>query len=1250
MSATHPQRKHGSRNRRPLRMATLACAVLAGLSMLPAHAAENCTEDNLNGCVELSPTPPQNTTAIPPNIVLILDDSGSMQWNYMPDSGYLNYTTNALINSSNNYVYYDPTVEYTPPPKADGSLYPEYTDITHTPFDGFSTYLSYENITTHPGSQQHYNNSFPFYRKVYGKHYFVFATGNVSSQTMHYVASSGQGCVSNLSHCVTEDDTSGAAAPEGIRAGTNIANWFAYYHNRILMAKSGLMTALVSLSPNYRFGFGAINNRNSNKLPHSVNTGINIAEVRPFGDGSNGTQKKAFWDWLASMDPNGGTPLRRALEAAGKYYEKDQPWQTMEGDPNYVKGGNNSEKLACRASYTVLTTDGFWNGSNPTWTVNGAASEDGEPYTNAKGDTVKYEAEPPYSGGSVNNSASLADVAAYYWKKDLKTNIDNLVPANNNDPAFWQHMTTFTMGIGFSPVERKNGPEIPMDDIFSWARGGDPVSGFSWPTPSSDNVTNIADMAHAAVTGHGDFFSAKNPQELANGFARAIAQITERNVAPQASSVNAGVAVSGALTFNTGYNTSNWNGTFQAVELKGDSSTGEVKWDAGEQLDSRSPSSRKVYTASYEMSGCGDPANATGTFAHGLSFTASNSGALDCVQTAGLGSPAFASGADNIKNRIDYLLGSDANKPLYRQRDHRLGAIINSQPLYVSYPASGYYDTWPANSPEANARDNGKSYSKFKVDHADREGTVYIGANDGMLHAFSAPAPQCTTTLSGTTCDYGNGGKERWAFVPRAVYANLGNLTNKADFRYRPTVDGTPISRDIFFSQGSSKQWQTILVGGVGLGGRGVYALNITDQDDFAADDVLWEFDSDMDVGNSCYATFGDCKATDLGYTVPQSNIGRLANGRWVVVVPNGYFPDCSQPDTPTHEPEQGNKAACKAIAAQTPREDNKPYSALFVLDAETGKMLAELKTPTDIQGVSSFGLGSVVLGDYNNDQIDDVAFAGDLQGNLWRFDLSSANTADWTVTLAYKGKTGKEDHQGIQPITAMPRLFPDPATNRFIVVVGTGKYLGSGDNTTDIPPQAVYGIRDVMDSNGHPVTVTHDDLQEQTLSEDTVSTGDFAGATGRKLTADSLAPDALGWYFDLETAQGNTVTNAGERVVVTAGALFSTNTAVVSTLIPGNDNYCDPSVTGAIMSLDATNGGPSGNGLSIFGGSPYVGARVSHVRTGGSLPMVSTMGGGTVYLPGTTILGTDSSNTANMQIDSPIWRRRSWSNLEIQP
>lgn len=1254
MFPAHTHREHGYRNPRPLRLALLAGAIMAGLACLPAHAADTCSEDNQNGCIELSPTPPQQTTAIPPNIVLILDDSGSMQWNYMPDSSYLHYTDDALINSSNNYVYYDPNVEYAPPPKADGSSYPSYSDITNVPSDGFNVgYGLGEDLTRHKGTQKHYSNSFNFYRKKSGRYYFVFAKGPVNNQTIYYVApaSTSNGCATGVYPCVTENDTSGAAAPKGIRAGTNIANWFAYYHNRILMAKSGLMSALTDLSPNYRFGFGAINDRNYEKLPDSTNTGIRIAQVKPFGDGSKGTQKKAFWDWLASMDPNGSTPLRHALEAAGKYYEESQPWKTMEGDPNYVKGGRNNDELACRASYTILTTDGFWNGGNPSPTIEDAANKEGPSHTNSKGNTVKYESKLPYSGGSASSGASLADIAAYYWKRDLKTNIDNLVPANSNDPAFWQHMTTFTMGIGFSPVQ-ENGAEIPMNDIFAWARGGDPVDNFSWPTPSKDNVTNIADMAHAAVTGHGDFFSAKNPQELAEGFARTIAQITDRNVAPQASSVNASVAVSGALTFNTGYNTSSWTGSFQAVDLKEDGTTGEVKWDAGAQLDSRAWTSRKVFTATYTI-GCDDPASASGTFSQGLSFSSGNSGALDCVQVAGLGDPAPDTTDDTINNRIDYLLGSDADKTIYRQREHHLGAIINSQPLYVPYPASGYYDTWPTGSPEAEAIKNNwdKSYSKYRVDHADREGTVYIGANDGMLHAFSAPAPKCTTTINGTNCDYGNGGKERWAFVPRAVYANLGNLTTKADFRYRPTVDATPISHDIFFR---SKQWRTILVGGVGLGGRGVYALDITrqDKDNLTADElVLWEFDADMTADAGCYATYGECKSSDLGYTVSQPNVGRLANGRWVTVVPNGYFPDCTQPDTPTHEPEQGKKLACKAIASQAPKdEDDKPYSALFVLDAETGEMLAELKTPTDISGVTSFGLGSVVLGDYNNDQIDDVAYAGDLQGNLWRFDLSGTSPSDWKVDLAYKGKTDKDGKQGIQPITVMPRLFPDPFTNRFIVVFGTGKYLGAGDNTTTIPVQSVYGIRDMIDSSGKIVAATGDDLQSQTLSEDTITSGDLAGATRRALTANSLSASSLGWYFDLETKKGNTSTNAGERVVVTAGALFSTNTAVISTLIPGNDNYCDPSVTGAIMSVNATNGGPNG-GLSILGGGSYVGTRVSNVRTGGSLPMVGSMGGGAVYLPGTSILGAeDNDPPKSMQLDSPIWRRRSWSNLEIQP
>src|SRR6185437_11889560 len=216
-------------------------------------------------------------------------------------------------------------------------------------------------------------------------------------------------------------------------------------------------------------------------------------------------------------------------------------------------------------------------------------------------------------------------------------------------------------------------------------------------------------------------------------------------------------------------------------------------------------------------------------------------------------------------------------------------------------------------------------------------------------------------------------------------------------------------------------------------GGRGVYALDITDPTSFSASNVLWEFDSDMTIPSTdnCQSIMGSsadsigCRATDLGYTVSQPNIGRLHNGEWAVLVPNGYFPDCGTPDTPTND-----TTRCQAIAAQAPKDGaGNPYSALFVMDAETGDMIAELKTPT-VAGVTSFGLSTPVMGDYDNDQVDDVAFAGDVEGNLWRFDLQAASATGWTVSLVYKAPV-----QGAQSITTMPRLFPDPGTNRFMVV-----------------------------------------------------------------------------------------------------------------------------------------------------------------------------------------------------------------------
>ncbi|MBT2119106.1 PilC/PilY family type IV pilus protein, partial [Dyella sp. LX-1] len=315
-----------------------------------------------------------------------------------------------------------------------------------------------------------------------------------------------------------------------------------------------------------------------------------------------------------------------------------------------------------------------------------------------------------------------------------------------------------------------------------------------------------------------------------------------------------------------------------------------------------------------------------------------------------------------------------------------------------------------------------------------------------------------------------------------------------------------------------------------------------------------------------------------------------------------------------------------------SPAAASNTYSSLFVLDAQTGKLIRELKTPdASHSGAASHGLSSPVLGDYNDDQIDDVAFAGDLDGNLWRYDLSSSDPNNWAVTLAFQPATA-----GAQPITSMPRLFADPATNKFIVVFGTGKYLGVGDNTSgSATTQSVYGIRD----NG--TTVTRSQLVAQTLSE---ATADDGKTIARGLTDNPVASTKGGWYFDL----GPSTSSAGERVVVTPGALFDTGRAVIQTLIPGTNDPCNASIQGALMVVNAATGGANG-GLSAPGvsgwtgtGKYVVGGRVNDPRTTGTVPLVTTVGGGSVLVPGLKLTG--SNHVLN--INDAVWRRRSWRQI----
>ena len=1146
---------------------------------------------------------------------------------------------------------------------------------------------------------------------------FTYVVGNPVNTNSHYVipnvtfngqAPPAAGWCSVLSvtwqqtNC-TDGNVDGKASPAGVTADQNVANWFSYYRTRMLMTKTGLMNAFLNVNAKYRVGFGSINGNGKSKITGAAyavsgawtdpgasmpyitfddsysnsdgsggNASNRLAIVQPYGVGTNPKSQKAkFWTWLANQSPAGGTPLRKALAAAGEYYKTAQPWQTMANDPGYTTG--STTPFTCRAAFTILTTDGFWNGDPPgTADMANAASVDGSVNTVPAGRTVtKYTAVDPYQGGAVAGGAepSLADVATYYWENDLNSSLANEVSVTTSDPASWQHMTTYTIGLGVKPSGILPLAGSPADgwvsQIFGWANGGAAITGFGWPAPASDTINNIADLAHAALNGHGDFFNVNNPADLANAFSKISADAAARSTGPTPTAVNASVLSVGAASFRTGYTTGVWSSTFDQVTLKTDGSVDAQLWGVGGadgKLNAafHSPSTytnRKVYTGSIK----------TSTFT-GYVFNAANASNLDTTELTGLQTPALSltDTNDTLANRINYLLGDNSNEgTTYRGRTNILGAILHAEPVYVAGATGNYRDSWPTFGSYTPPEDvtGAQTFATFVSDQATRAGMVYLGANDGMLHAFNAPVPQClapaTIDTDGNCTAYtfpsgANEGQEAWSFVPRAVYANLGNLTNKSDFQFLPTVDATPVPRDVFFS--SDSKWHTLLAGGVGMGGRGVYGLDITDPSAFSASKVLWEFDADMTPDSSCTAVQGDvvdtgigCRGTDLGYTVAQPNVGRLSNGHWVVLVPNGYFPDCGTPDFPT-----STNASCAAIAAQAPKDaSGNPYSALFVLDAQTGKVIAELKTPA-ITGVTSFGLSKPVMGDYNSDQVDDVAFAGDVQGNLWRFDMSSTDPTKWAVTLVYKGLT-VGGHQGVQPITTMPRLFPDPTTNRFMVLFGTGKYLGTGDNS-DSTVQSIIAVRDVAGT-----TYSQTDLQPQYLHETVIpaflpdgvtpNPAANAGASLRCITGsatnncttdiNTVASSAGGWFVNLTTttSDGTTRNNAGERVVVNPAAIFASNTVIFETLITGgaNSDACNPTTEGAIFALNALTGGSGG--VSSLGGQLIVGGRISNARTSGSLPAVSALGGGKVYLPGAML----APGNTPISIDAPIWRRRSW-------
>ncbi|TFH08594.1 MAG: hypothetical protein E4H07_07475, partial [Nitrosomonadales bacterium] len=350
---------------------------------------------------------------------------------------------------------------------------------------------------------------------------------------------------------------------------TNFANWYAYYRTRMQMMKSSAGRAFVSLGNDYRVGFITLN-PGSNPSGQSP-SGYEFVPVNDF----DATQKSTWYTRFYSIKPDSSTPLREALSRVGRYYAN-------------VTGGINSSmtgdpmQYSCQQNIALLTTDGFWNGNDGENLTGGSIGNQDNVNSgySTRGDGA-------YDGGlggtagssSFGSSDTLADVAMYYYKTDLRADgslgalgtdvgTDNNVPVSGKDIATHQHMTTFTLGLGIDGVmnylEGYEGSAtgdyaniVSGASNCAWAPG----VACNWPQARADDPTALDDLWHTAVNGRGTYFSARDPVSLYQGLANALASVAIRTGSAAASSTSSpNITQTDRFIYSSTYRTQLWDG------------------------------------------------------------------------------------------------------------------------------------------------------------------------------------------------------------------------------------------------------------------------------------------------------------------------------------------------------------------------------------------------------------------------------------------------------------------------------------------------------------------------------------------------------------------------------------------------------------------------------------------------------------------------------------------------------------------
>ena len=1024
--------------------------------------------------VTLSDTPLFIASTADPNLMFILDDSGSMRWGFMPDEldggnnfGSLDCTgrrynyagqtyrlcdvdedARYLASPSTNDLYFDPDATYPPPLKPDGSSYPD-ADYTNAWVDGYAAARTDNPVTVDLGTR---------YAALMDPYFhgggFMLADGTDPNgyldEAFYYELQDGSGCDTLIP---PDSCFSARKHPSTDEEKQAFANWYAYYRTRELSSRLGITEAFIDQPESMRIGYDTINSS-------WVERG-----VRPF----SGEDRTEFFEWLQTHNAGGGTPLRNALDTIGGYYESESDEGPWADEPGVEDGQSADTFIECRQSAAILMTDGYYSGGNPG--VGNVDGSNGDGISGPDSETYTYESGSPYAD---EHSNTLADVAMEYWVRDLQPSVANRVPTTEDNPAFWQHMSTYGIGLGVTG-------SITESDVSEAISNDEDLE---WPDPADSDSAKIDDLLHAGINSRGGSFSATEPKRFANDLSKLLSDYIDMTGSSSGVTFDTATLEEDSLIFGARFDSLNWSGDLDARPLETDDNldnpqVGEPVWSAADKLDAMDWQEREIMTA------------VGGT---GVAFEWDQS-VLSDEQVGDLrfGSGTSAERDTRAQNRLDYLKGDRSMEGSgtgdFRERDSRLGDIVNSTPVRVSEPASG----WPDND---EFGEDGNRYSDFRSDKKDRTPVIYAGANDGMLHGFRATE---------------NGGDEMFAFMPSAIFSDepgngLHHLTSQ-DYRHDYYVDLAPLVSDAFIkgkdSNGDitgSADWRTVLIGGSRFGGRAIFALDVTDPDSIseatAAETVLWEFTHEDDPR--------------MGYITEPPIIAKAPWGnndmRWTAFFGNGYNPE----------------------------ED---ATGFFMLDLEGG--LDGTWTEGDDYEFVSFetgtdatGLSPVAVYDKDGDSIADRIYGGDLAGNLWvaksgSKGFESAYTEgqgkNETALPLYEGATIDGDDQ---PITAAPLVIPNALSNEggepdLYVLFGTGQYLNN-DDLGDKSLQSLYAVRDIGTSE-----VQRSDLAPRELQEDT-----DASDGAEVLFSEAVDETNLdsGWYVDLKVADQDP---EGERLTL---------------------------------------------------------------------------------------------------------------------